>query len=1224
MCFTILDAGSHLSILTLPDSILFAAYHIPPEGLSVHLRCTLRVMVFNLVRAATHDFQHGAHLPFYSAKELKELKFWVTRLMAHFALVARTYKSFTEGTAKGDLGWAVCSYTIPGEAFQMLQLMAFLAHHIGYDKTQGWNVDLSPVLLVPLFHAACRTMRTSNSTAEYPEYDHEGRLITPVVLPDVETPLVFSPTPGADSPVYSMNRMPMGGPASLADYWTDDYKHVKMPFVVRVPVYHGIPVFLYGAYFDVRLQGDQARPQIFCSTHVVILIVKSLDGCCPIIALFIPLSIVTRAAEYSLSFSVLVALFRVFDPVLRSTLIPIFAYLPLYPEELRRAARSRDRLFGRVWPQLASLMSSMEKQSSDDRSPCSPRSDMPCPFPIPVLVSKPISSVIDAPARVPISKASRPSSPSGSKNGGPTEESRSIFHYLPQDWTQTHPSSPHSPFIRALCSPVPLVNPTLEDFLIRIRALDRESLRIQDCLAVLEEDLLVPLPTTPPSANLSTEIAPFPSFDIPRPAHPELEEIQPTHSLDDATRIAEHNEKLEAEYSIARSDYEVLVRDHITRRTQYEEEERGKREHAAENEEQGGRVNPDEQLHSIQVEIQRLCVYATRLESCHVEATIWHGQLSAHLDNQRTATALFFEQARALVDLNRVRQSLGDSSVLPPCLLAAMEFLSEWRDLEDRVLLPLASLPAPIPGSSPRQTGFSRAPSPAEPRISKKKRKRVDGDESETGKPSRKRKRAENGALDEVQAKIDDFANLYAHRRASWNPICILAKEVQGKYLAVGPGCARCSEKELPCVSLFGEETKSPYFSNPELRGLMESFVVLIAFIVEIPPNIFPTVYLDLSDGVPPIITNQPKSFHARLATSGIDDNQNNPPAVPLKKKGKARARREPTPPSSDPKGEIGPKPSRSTRRVHEERPIRPASPPLASSSATRLEDLPQASPSSSVPLHQSSLFDVLGETAANPSSILNRSTEELFGHVCNFRVPPLVENGDEAAATNRLVARLLYIQWCHLDYERWAYFCAGGRFWAEYVDVIHPSRLDSDRYRVSRANNRRLPLLPIVPPVPGEDLWWRTTAANFHPEMGMNPEGPYFGFMDGLSHPHQYREFNGELRQWNPRELFRTFPTPRPYHMSRAIPVSFEHLFLPSPSQEFARAMTPVAPVIDGPLTGVFAPPDTDETADQFRSMSLRPTESSSPCPSPTTLKREVDNDLRGLTGKFDAEEGA
>ncbi|KAJ7277810.1 hypothetical protein C8J57DRAFT_1503650 [Mycena rebaudengoi] len=381
-------------------------------------------------------------------------------------------------------------------------------------------------------------------------------------------------------------------------------------------------------------------------------------------------------------------------------------------------------------------MSSMEKQSSDDRSPHSPWSDIPCLFPIPVLVDKPISSVIDTPARVPISEASRPSSPSGSKNGGPTKESRSIFHYLPQDWTQTHPSLPHSPLIRALCSPIPLVNPTLEDFLIRIRALDRENLRIQDHLAMLEEEFLVPLPTTPPSAILSTEITPFPTFDIPRPAHPELEEIQPTHSLDDTIQITERNKKLEAEYSIARSEYEVLVRDHITRRTQYKEEERGKREHAAENEEQGGCVNPDGRLHSIQVEIEQLRVYATRLESCHVEATIRHGQLSAHLDDQRTATALFFEQARALVDLNRVHQSLGDSSELPPRLLAAMEFLSEWRDLEDGVLLPLTSHPAPIPSSSPPQTGFSQAPSLAEPHISKKKRKQVDRDELETGKPS--------------------------------------------------------------------------------------------------------------------------------------------------------------------------------------------------------------------------------------------------------------------------------------------------------------------------------------------------------------------------------------------------------------------------------------------------------------------------------------------------------
>ncbi|KAJ7206431.1 hypothetical protein C8J57DRAFT_1258487 [Mycena rebaudengoi] len=1013
MGFTILDAGSHLSILTLPDSILFAAYHIPPEGLSVHLRCTLRVMVFNLVQAATHDFQHGAHLPFYSAKELKELKFWVTRLMAHF--------------------------------------------------TQGWNVDLSPVLLVPLFHAACRSMRASNSTAEYPEYDHEGRLITPMVLPDVETPLVFSPTAGADSPVYSMNRMPMGGPASLADYWTDDYKRVKMPFVARVPVYRGIPVFLYGAHFNVRLQGDQARPRIFRSTHVVIL-------------------------------------------------ISVGSFLP---------------------------------QSAEDVDV--PQADLmrgPNPF-----VAPPVSSS----ATLPSLTTPRPST-------------LDVFRAPPHVFVRR--------VIRCL-PPVPTHNNLWKHFQ-RLYA-EREWV-VAQINFIESEEYTIPWPDLPPPPDDSMlEPPPFRSFDRLPPARPALADITPDLSLAEADTIMRENNALTDAYQSSRDEYNTAVFNHIRDRTVFEttEKERQEKEfHRLLLEWQALEAERETEYDRLCRENKTLRQYLAELEAARIETSFRYEQYLSHLEDQKIAREMLLDQAKNLVDLNRVRMSLGDPQPLDPRFLSAMEFLSQWRDAQDGVLRPfpfdnppplLAFLPnLSLPPVNPRMPSCPSRLSRPESGLKTKKRKKHPAVDTSAASPSSKKRRlTAEEEMSLVQGRIDRFTNRFAAKREAWNPIVVIARSEPG-YLKIGPGCTRYAERKIPCIALTDERVRScvscfrvhvkcvEHDDGPaECSG---EFVELW------------NRFLDLLEAVAPIITNR-SEFAGEQDQGDLDASDDEGDELPLRKsKGKGRLIRpkSPSPPppeSEDDNGDnndnnergaaVAPPPIRLlTIKV----PQHPHSPPpyteLPLSPSFHVEEPPynlappfDPSPFHSRPQHLSNPTRLIPRAYADPNTVVHLPLREVLGRVREFPRLPIVEACDEEEAFRRLVAR---------------------RFWVEY------------------------------------DLWWQTTASNLHPKMLMNPDGPYYGFMDGLAHPGQYREFVPEPHEWSPTELFRTFPVlPRPPLFSTMRALSPRELPPPSSSQAISipetvspRPLRPASPSVPPVVVHRTSSPDA---ADCLRSLSLDPARPSS-----------------------------
>jgi hypothetical protein len=54
----------------------------------------------------------------------------------------------------GDISWALVDLTIPGESFQMFQLLAYLCWFTKYTSGYDLPHSLNPKILIPLLKAA--------------------------------------------------------------------------------------------------------------------------------------------------------------------------------------------------------------------------------------------------------------------------------------------------------------------------------------------------------------------------------------------------------------------------------------------------------------------------------------------------------------------------------------------------------------------------------------------------------------------------------------------------------------------------------------------------------------------------------------------------------------------------------------------------------------------------------------------------------------------------------------------------------------------------------------------------------------------------------------------------------------------------------------------------------------------------------------------------------------
>ncbi|KAJ6447871.1 hypothetical protein C8R47DRAFT_1085150 [Mycena vitilis] len=143
--YTIDDAVPDLSQLSLSKRQLLSDYIMPEQGVPAFFRETLRPFVHLLLRAATRNFSHR--------------------------LVVRSVSHRAASLARGELTWATTDFHIPGEAFHMLRISAYLCQFVGYTTGRDFVVSLRPDILIPLLEAAGSDIHWAGAKGEYPEHD---------------------------------------------------------------------------------------------------------------------------------------------------------------------------------------------------------------------------------------------------------------------------------------------------------------------------------------------------------------------------------------------------------------------------------------------------------------------------------------------------------------------------------------------------------------------------------------------------------------------------------------------------------------------------------------------------------------------------------------------------------------------------------------------------------------------------------------------------------------------------------------------------------------------------------------------------------------------------------------------------------------------------------------------------------------------------------------------
>ncbi|KAJ7606490.1 hypothetical protein DFH06DRAFT_1149956 [Mycena polygramma] len=182
MASLIHQAAPFLRSLCLPREQLLSSANSFAEGLPGFLQFRMRLMVHEVHRCATHDFLYKNHLPSYPPDEHLALCQWIQVIMWHFRLVGQTVDLRDRMARSGDPTWILMDLHVPGESFQMFQLVSYLCWFTKYTSGHDLPASLQPTILIPLIRSASQARLIDRTQAEFPGYDADGRLSYPDII----------------------------------------------------------------------------------------------------------------------------------------------------------------------------------------------------------------------------------------------------------------------------------------------------------------------------------------------------------------------------------------------------------------------------------------------------------------------------------------------------------------------------------------------------------------------------------------------------------------------------------------------------------------------------------------------------------------------------------------------------------------------------------------------------------------------------------------------------------------------------------------------------------------------------------------------------------------------------------------------------------------------------------------------------------------------------------
>ncbi|KAJ7281708.1 hypothetical protein C8J57DRAFT_1219543 [Mycena rebaudengoi] len=680
--------------------------------------------------------------------------------------------------------------------------------------------------------------------------------------------------------------------------------------------------------------------------------------------------------------------------------------------------------------------------------------------------------------------------------------------------------------LRGLCplrTPVVKSPATLECLTNRIWFYETEIERIDSRLEHLYRPRWEPAPLPdipepqPEDFPLAKTYLPFGSLP---PINPELESLMGL-SPADARDVAERNQETLMEFMKALNTYAEQLQRHADGKEKFEEKQC--RKAVSKFKDILGIWEDWREWHNMEASCR-----ANEPCSLQIVQGMYHASLQefrhcrdvyrCFLRDQQRAWDLLFQQPKALVDLNRICQVLDDTDLLPDDLKNGLAFLSSWCDsLPGSTVVapdsrppsppppprPVANpadlfndeddLPAPLPTSSkvPYRPSMARAfPTSHKVLIAKatgaiKVKKglgNLHGEEPDSSPPKKKAKLA---PVHVTLAALQAIADCHTDPRKGYrNPVFVVSQNTNG-LLVKGPGCQWCSvSKKAPCVKVAGEDRLSCVACNTMKHVCNRSGFIPIEETDEF-VELWNKYYAESGGKTPVLVDNsgrgivpgegelKKKSSKGKSNATSVDPPESEDEEVVEQKEVAAY----PVPPN---RSSLPPAPPCAAATAH---------PPVTSSLATKLEDLPAPPRGTAYP-----------RAPIDLSTVMDLVPENLFGEIANFPQFPAVDDEEEALWV--LWRWLMWLHKAHYDSEVMAYY------------AIHPLRMDNSHFRVPRFRDTRFDLLPACPQLPGTDSWWQQYCS-FHPYEVEYSAGPYFGT---------------SLNKWDPKRVFNVFPfTPMP-----------------------------------------------------------------------------------------------
>ncbi|KAJ7601451.1 hypothetical protein DFH06DRAFT_1352837 [Mycena polygramma] len=168
--------GPILRRLSLPVHELDANHWAPVESFPDFFQYRLRPLVYFLHSAVTQGFEKEVALANYSAPEISEIRYWLTRIILHCCLLDLAKSAYIVQYLDD---WAIpfpAEFDYPGESVVMFEILYRICYVLGFPTSQHIVAPLDKKTLHCAILSARESQERGNTARDFYPFDVSGEL----------------------------------------------------------------------------------------------------------------------------------------------------------------------------------------------------------------------------------------------------------------------------------------------------------------------------------------------------------------------------------------------------------------------------------------------------------------------------------------------------------------------------------------------------------------------------------------------------------------------------------------------------------------------------------------------------------------------------------------------------------------------------------------------------------------------------------------------------------------------------------------------------------------------------------------------------------------------------------------------------------------------------------------------------------------------------------------